>query len=210
MPKSNLERIILIIGLIAIIVAAINLNISLMLSTTLIVLIALRRSEARYAAIAAYIAYVITGLSTSSVSIIGIVFWFYICLQMYRNWDTDSKQISFIALDSHMTGYYANMFLVLVLLNLGMYLIFSGFNFGAVLSIPVLYQVLTSSLQFLGIYLLAMRIREGALFYLGFLILRILLMITLIVTSGLIFGQLALVTLVLQAFLIFSFYKFNS
>lgn len=208
MPRSKIEYFILILGIIGIILAIISGALTLALATALITLIALNRSEARYLAFITYAVYLVTNFQ--SISFISIIFWFYICLQMYQNWDTYTKRVSFIRLESYMINHYANIFLVLVGLNLVMYFIFSGFNLSAVFSIPVLFDVLSGSLQFLGIYLIALCIREGALFYLGYLILKIMMLMFLMLATASAIGEMMLIVLVIQALLVYSLYQYNS
>lgn len=211
MFKSKIDYLILSLGIIGVILAGINSSVLLILSTALITLIALNRSEARFLAIIIYVYYVYTGIVNGfNISIISIIFWFYICYQMYNNWNTASKRINFIALESYMMAQYANLFLVLIGLNLVMYLIFTGFNLATVFSIPILYEILSSSLQFLGIYLLAMRIREGALFYIGYLALKIIMLLSIIIVTNTVFSEIHLFILVIQALIIYAFYQYNS
>lgn len=211
MIRNRLEYAVVILGIVALSLTIINGSILLALSTALIVLIALNRSEARYVALVTYAVYVLLSFTTGySMSIIGIIFWFYICWQMYQNWQSSSKRITFIQLDTHMISYYANLFIILIVLNLFMYLIMTGFNLQTVLSIPVLYEVLISSLQFLGIYLIAMRIREGALFYAGYIVLRIILLVFLIVISQSTAMYSTVIVYVIQMLIIYYFYRYNS
>ncbi len=211
MLKNRLEYGIVILGFLAICLSVARANVMLMLTSILITLIAINRSEARYIAIVSYVVAVLLSFASSySMSIISIIFWFYICMQMYQNWESSSKRISFINLDSHMISYYANLFIILIVMNLLMYLIMTGFNIQSVLSLPVLYEVLISSLQFLGIYLIAMRIREGALFYLGYIVLRILALIFFIVMTQYAQMYVTLIVYTIQFIIVYCFYKYNS
>ncbi len=206
--RSN-KTIALILIALSIVMAVISQDITQIAISVLIGLIAFRSSYARFAAVIIYVLIVVVGFLTGRESIIGVLFWFYITMLMFNHYNTGKEKVSMISLDHYQTSYYANLFIGLVFINLIFVVIMQGFSLASILNIQVLFSVLASSLQFLGVYLIAMRICEGALFYIGYIVIKIILYIFIFASIGMLVGVFSIATLILQAFVLMLFYLDN-
>lgn len=184
MNRNRFDFIIIILTIIASILSLMTMQFDLLLSSIALGAVTLAKPWTRYVVILAFVTYIISGFTSNSISIIGIVFWFLIVSRMYTDWQSDQKEISFINLDETMTGYYANLFLILVVLNLVLSLLFNGFELKATLSFINLFAILSSSLQFLGIYMIAMRIFEGCYFYAGYIVVKLIMIAVIMGANG--------------------------
>ncbi len=209
MNRKKFDVIIVILTTLAAILSIVIGQFDLLLSSIAIGTATLARPWTRYVVILAFIVYIINSFASSSISIIGIVFWFLIVSRMYTDWQTDRAEITFINLDENMTGYYANLFLILVVLSLVINLVFSGFDLQATLSFTSLFSILSSSLQFLGIYMLAMRIFEGCYFYAGYIIVKLIMIGLIIGLNGLKVLLLWFIIYVLQLLIMYLFKQRN-
>ncbi len=185
MKRNKFDAVIILVAIMASGLSLMLGQFDLLLASIAIASATLAKPWTRYVVILAFVFYIFNSITTNSFSIIGVVFWFLITSRMYSDWQTTNTEITFINLDETMTGYYANLFLILIGLNLVINWVFSGFDIKSTLSFISLFAMLSSSLQFLGIYMLAMRIFEGCYFYAGYIFVNLLMIIMIAIFNGL-------------------------
>ncbi len=137
----------------------------------------LRLMITRYLAILMFALYVITTILSGSMSILSILILGLITQKTYYEWNSSSKTVNLIHLDATSSLVFTRFLLFMVVLNGLMVFIFSGFNLMTIFSFPIMYSILSSSLEFLAIYMIAMRIYEASYFYVGVLLLNMVMML---------------------------------
>ncbi len=143
----------------------------------------LRLMITRYLAVLMFGIYVITSILSGSMSILSILIFGLITQKTYLEWNSSGKTVSLIHLDATSSIIFTRFLLFMVILNGLMVFIFSGFNLMAMFSFPIMYSILSSSLEFLAIYMIAMRIYEASYFYVGVLLLNMVMMIMISVSG---------------------------
>ncbi len=143
----------------------------------------LRLMITRYLAVLMFGLYVITSILSGSMSILSILIFGLITQKTYLEWNSSGKTVSLIHLDATSSIIFTRFLLFMVILNGLMVFIFSGFNLMAMFSFPIMYSILSSSLEFLAIYMIAMRIYEASYFYVGVLLLNMVMMIMISVSG---------------------------
>ncbi len=185
MNKKILQILTILVSLIGITITIISQDWAGLMTIIGLVLITFKLKITRYYAILAYGVYVLLAILSGQFSILSFLIWGIITQRLYNEWNSSENTINLVHLDELSAKIFSRFLIMMIALNAIMIFMISGFNLASVLSFPVLYSILSSSLQFLAVYMIAQRMYEASYFYLGFLVLEII-MIMMVAISGLI------------------------